>query len=176
MSDVTTRQKQLVIELQSLTCFNYVESIVPITSGLSCYCFKLVADGKEFFAKYINSDFLNNEVKVAQLAANNKLTAQIIYHNQQWLICSFISGDNLNDNNLLQQKKEATAIALMAQCHALKADNKLDISCIDIDQITTDLINSTKANYYTCQQLSFLKIAASELKKLIELRLSLIHI
>lgn len=169
MSDVTTKQKQLVIALQSLTCFHSIESIVPITSGLSCYCFKLVADGKEFFAKYINSDFLNNEVKVAQLAANSKLTAQIIYHNQQWLICSFISGDNLNDSNLPQQEKATTAIALMAQCHTLKTVNERDISSIDINQITTDLIDSTKANYYTCQQLSYLKIAASQLKTLIEL-------
>jgi len=168
MSDAINKQSQLVNELQTLTCFCSVESIAPITSGLSCYCFKVIADGEEFFAKYIESTPISNEVKAAQLATNMKLTPDVIYHNQQWLICAFINGDNLNVIDLPQQEKVTTALGLMAQCHTLKTDNKLDVSGIDIDSIITGLVNSAKSGFSSCQPILQLKAMASALKQLIE--------
>ncbi len=164
MSYVKTKQEQLTSELQMLTCFQSINSITPITSGLSCFSFKVVADGKEFFAKYIDNDSLGNEIKTAKIAAQHKLTPEIYFYNTHWLVCTFIHGDNLASSKAPVQDKVKTAIKLMAKCHALK----IDMIPLDIFDICRGLINDAKEGYYNHQQSLHLQSIVPKLQQLIE--------
>ena len=102
--------------LSLLPCFNQVESISTITSGLSQHCFKVTADNNVYFAKTING---NAEIAVTACAGESGLSPNIIYHDQHWLICRFIEADNLTQSALPIVDKVGYAIKLMVQCHQL---------------------------------------------------------
>jgi len=113
--------------LAALPCFNHVESITAITSGLSQHCFKINADNNVYFAKTTAGEI---ETKVALSAAKQGFSPEVIYYNQHWLVTRFIHADNLalasfnntdksniNKNSI---EKNSIAVKLMWQCHQLE--------------------------------------------------------
>ncbi|MBL4822061.1 MAG: phosphotransferase [Colwellia sp.] len=116
--------------LYALACFNHIENISLITSGLSQACFKVSADNKVYFAKTISD---NIEATVAECASKSTLSPSVIYHDQQWLISNFIDANNLASTTIKTTDKIVYAIKLMVRCHQLTAK--------PIDLAPTDIIN-----------------------------------
>lgn len=109
--------------LSTLVCFNTVDTIVPITAGLSSQCYQVFADKKCFFAKQITT---TDEPIVSIYAASNNISPSVIYHDEHWLITEFITGDNLSLEQQSIDEKIRLAIKLMVQCHQFKVEiNKL---------------------------------------------------
>jgi thiamine kinase-like enzyme len=102
--------------LSNLPCFTQVESIAKIASGLSQHCFKVTADNQVYFAKTITDD---TEISVTECAAKYRLSPSVIYHDQHWLITTFIDAKNLALSTIESKDKISHAIKLMAQCHQL---------------------------------------------------------
>jgi thiamine kinase-like enzyme len=105
--------------LYALPCFNHVEKISTVSSGLSQSCFKVFADNKVYFAKTISN---NTEVLVAKSASYSDLGPTVIYHDDSWLVSEFIETSNLALSTLNTENKIDKTIKLMVQCHQL---NKL---------------------------------------------------
>jgi thiamine kinase-like enzyme len=105
--------------LRDLACFNHVESINEIASGLSQHCFTVHADDKLYFAKTLHS---NVESKAALSTAKNGLSPAVFYHDQQWLITEFVNGDSLALSEIDKTDKINCAISLMVQCHQHSAE------------------------------------------------------
>lgn len=103
--------------LWALPCFTQVDDISTISIGLSQSCFKVNADNKVYFAKTVTD---NIEVSIAICASKSGLSPEVIYHNQDWLICNFIDSKNLAHSTIDTDKKIKHAIKLMVQCHQLK--------------------------------------------------------
>lgn len=129
-------------QLRALTCFSNIDTIAPITAGLSSQCYQVNADNKVFFVKNTTA----NETEVTLVAAEQGISPKVIYHDQHWLVSQFITGDNLAQSpqynseiisekinkNLSKNIDEnidaniAIAIKLMTQCHQFNAKlNKL---------------------------------------------------
>lgn len=128
--------------LFALNCFNHVEHISAITSGLSQHCFKVNADNKTYFAKTIASDV---EAHAALCAANQKLSPVVFYHDQQWLITDFINGDNLSLSTIAHAEKITYSINLMTQFHQVNAKPPALVP----SAILIDLIDKT---HFSAQQ------------------------
>jgi thiamine kinase-like enzyme len=103
--------------LSTLVCFNNIDTIVPITAGLSSQCFQVFADNKYFFAKKITT---TDEPIVSIYAASKGISPTIIYHDEHWLITDFINGNNLSLEEHTLDEKIMVATKLMAQCHQFK--------------------------------------------------------
>jgi len=144
--------------LWALPCFTHVDEISTINIGLSQSCFKVNADNKAYFAKTITD---NIEVSIAMCASKSGLSPEVIYHDQDWLICNFIDSDNLAHSTLSTQEKINHAIKLMVQCH------QLNIKPVEL--LTKDISNTLiKNEHYSIQQ----HTALLELEKLILMPLS----
>ena len=124
----------MVHPLSSLQCFNNVENIAPIASGLSSECYQVFADNQTFFAKRIAS---TNEVGIALHAATHSISPHVVYHDKNWLINQFVVGENLALAPLTLNRKITVALSLMAQCHQFKAKPSL----LSPKRIVDDLIN-----------------------------------
>jgi len=128
--------------LSTLPCFNHVESISTITSGLSQQCFKVSADNQVYFAKTITNKI---EVQVASCAAKQGFSPTVYYHDQHWLITSFINTNNLALTKIDHTIKISHGVKLMAQCHQLSTKP----TELSPDKITHQLINK---NHYSAQK------------------------
>lgn len=104
-------------QLRTLACFSNIDTIVPITAGLSSQCYQVNADNKVFFAKRTTA----NETEVTLIAAEQGVCPNVIYHDQQWLVSQFITGESLVKNQKNVNENIVVAIQLMAQCHQLNA-------------------------------------------------------
>ena len=102
--------------LSTLVCFNHIETIVPITAGLSSQCYQVHADNKYFFAKQITT---SSEPIVSRHAASLQISPKVIYYDQHWLITQFIDAKNLSLYQQTIDKKIVIAIKLMVQCHQI---------------------------------------------------------
>jgi len=122
--------------LHALPCFNSVEKISEVNSGLSQHCFKVYADNKRYFAKTIND---NTETFVSLCANNSNLNPDVIYHDDNWLISQFIDAKNIELSTLSTENKIEHAINLMVQCHQLTAQPKE----LAIKSIISSLVNNT---------------------------------
>ena len=104
--------------LSELACFNYIDTIIPITHGLSSKCYQVIADDKVFFAKKITT---KNESTASNLAAKQLLCPRVILNTPQWLISEYVEGENLSLSHHPLDEKILISIELMAQCHQLNA-------------------------------------------------------
>jgi len=138
--------------LKFLPCFDKVDNISEIHSGLSQRCFKIIADNKCYFAKTISN---NTEVLVNLCANDCNLSPTVIYHDDNWLISQFIDGSHLGLSTLSIHKKIEYTIQLMVQCHQLP-DKPPELS---VKNVINDLVNKP---YYSTQQINIL-IQLSEL-------------
>lgn len=135
--------------LRILPCFNQIERITLIASGLSQHCFKINADNHTYFAKTIDN---NTEITVATCASNSGLSPNILYYDQQWLITHFIEAKNLALSTKHIDDKLNDSIKLMAQCHQLTV-RPAELSPRDI--INALLIDSPCSSIQTTELLAF---------------------
>jgi len=135
--------------LGALPCFTQIENITIITSGLSQRCFKISADNKVYFAKTITDD---TEVKITASAARDKLSPEVFYSDQHWLITTFINANNLTLTTLNTDQKIYHAINLMVRCHKIKAKP----TKLDPENIINELINKT--HYSKAQKADLLQL------------------
>lgn len=132
--------------LSALACFNQVENISEITSGLSQHCFTVHADNKVYFAKTING---NTETQLALAAAKEGFSPVAFYHDQHWLITDFINGDNLALSTIEHLEKASHGISLMVQCHQLNVKpDELSPGAIMSDLITKGHFSAQQKNDY----------------------------
>jgi len=134
--------------LSALPCFNQVENISTITSGLSQSCFKVIADNMVYFAKTVTN---NSEVPMAICASKSGLSPSVIYHDQDWLVCNFIDANSLAQSTIDTEEKIKHAIKLMVQCHQLN----IKPAELAVNNISNTLINN--AHYSTLQQTALLQ-------------------
>ncbi|NQY86246.1 MAG: phosphotransferase [Colwellia sp.] len=144
--------------LYTLACFNHIEKISKITSGLSQACYKVSADKKVYFAKTITD---NIEAPVAIYASKSGLSPSVIYHDQHWLISNFIDANNLASSTINTDDKIEHAIKLMVRCHQLTAK--------PIDLAPADIINKLINKRHYCA------IQKAELRQLTEVILTPIN-
>jgi thiamine kinase-like enzyme len=104
-------------QLSTLMCFNHIETIVPIITGLSSQCYQVNADNKKFFTKKLTTSI---ESTLSVDAALENISPKVIYHDQQWLITEFIDSNDLSSCSQPINEKISMAIKLMAKCHQLK--------------------------------------------------------
>ena len=145
-------------QLSALACFDHVEAIKPIVAGLSSQCFQVNADNKQYFAKQSPTD---NEVIVGKLAATYKISPKVLYHDQLWLICEFIDGDNLA--NLSEDEKITAAIKLMTQCHQINLEST-KVTELNPQQITKTLIE--QSHFANKKKVALAQLANSLLSQL----------
>lgn len=136
--------------LSALPCFNQIEKISIITSGLSQNCFKVVADNKVYFAKTVTD---NIEVPMAICASKSGLGPSVIYHDQNWLICNFIDANSLAQSTIDTEEKIKHTIKLVVQCHQLN----IKPAELAVKNVSNTLINN--AHYSTPQKAALLQIA-----------------
>lgn len=108
----------MIESLRSLSCFEHIETIIPVTSGLSSQCFQVNADDNVFFAKQVSS---SNEAKISLLAAQQNISPKVIHHDKHWLITEFIVGQSAELSQLPIDKQISIALKLMSQCHHISA-------------------------------------------------------
>lgn len=143
--------------LHALSCFNHIEHISEIASGLSQQCLKINADNKVYFAKTISGD---TETQIALSTAKQRLSPAVFYHDRQWLITDFIEGGNLAQSAIGPAAKINHAMKLMAQCHQFN----IKPAELTPSAIIDDLI--TKTRYSTQQKKELYRFADSILPPL----------
>lgn len=119
----------MVPPLSSLPCFTQVNLIETITAGLSSLCYRVHADNKIFFAKQATV----NESIFCLLSARKNISPRVIYHDQHWLITSFIEGKNLSLGQQPLNEKISIAMKLMSQYHKLSTKTVLPEPSLSLD-------------------------------------------
>lgn len=147
-------------QLRTLACFKHIEAISPIVAGLSSQCFQVSADDKCYFAKKTPSV---NEVNLSKLTATHKISPQLIYHDQHWLISEFIAGENLATHQCADNDKIRFAVKLMAKCHQINTDST-KITKLNPENIINTLIEQSLFSSH--QKAEFLPLARSLLSVL----------
>ncbi len=104
-------------QLRTLACFTHINTIVPITSGLSSQCYQVNADNNIFFAKKASTE----ESQVTLLAAEQGISPKVVYHDQHWLVSQFLADENLDQSRCCVDEKITMAIRLLTQCHQVNA-------------------------------------------------------
>jgi len=143
-------------QLRTLAYFTHINTIVPITSGLSSQCYQVNADNTVFFAKKI----LTGETQVTLLAAAQGISPKVVYHDQHWLISQFITCENLSQSQCCVDEKITIAIKLMTQCHQISATPSMFVP----KAIVQGLIN--QEHFSTQQQLELRQVAKQLLSQL----------
>jgi len=138
------------LALHTLTCFKHIETIEPITAGLSSHCYKINADKKYYFVKQLTT---KNEAIVGLSAASNSIGPAVVYHDQHWLVTEYIDGINLTLSSHSLDQKIKIACQLMAKCHQLTA-KPLELSP---KKISHDLIRNS--HFSSQQQITLLHLA-----------------
>ncbi|MCW8832272.1 MAG: phosphotransferase [Colwellia sp.] len=106
----------MIESLRSLSCFEHIETIVPISAGLSSQCYQVNADKKTFFAKQVAN---SNEALISLLAAEQNISPTVVYHDKHWLITEYIVGESLALSQTPIHEQASIAITLMVQCHLI---------------------------------------------------------
>lgn len=145
MQKVITQTAPLLKSLTALPCFNQVTRISAITGGFSHACFKVEADGACYFAKMTTGIQLETELTLAKVAALNKLTPPIFYHDEQWLVSHYIEGENLAVKEIPLIEKIATSIKLMITFHQLTASSSAQVN---VEKISTLSIAATISDLF----------------------------
>ena len=140
----------IAASLSSLICFDKIDQVEPILTGLSSHCYRVNADNQIFFAKHLPSE---TEVKISQFAAIKKISPKVFYHDQYWLIHEFIEGQNLTEKVISITDKIAIATKLMTQCHQLA----IKPATIDPSNIAHSLINNS--HFSTLEQAKLYALA-----------------
>ena len=140
-------QKILIQKLCQLPCFKNLraDDISIIAAGLSQPCFCVAYNNNKYFAKYLDSKSV--EATVAQLAATQGISPDLIYVGHNWLITEFIVGEGLNTASVSESKKIAIMLALISRCHTIDykqsntqhfgLEKSVGLNLPNDDQITT---------------------------------------
>jgi thiamine kinase-like enzyme len=132
----------LLNSLSTLPCFNKIKKITPISGGLSHDCFKVEADNTCFFAKNITGAQLKNEVLLAQISSTERLSPNIYYSSEQWIISDFIEGGNLAISGIPLIDKISMSIALMTKFHQISLYHPEEVNGQTINTLSiTDTIS-----------------------------------
>jgi len=105
--------------LKSLSCFDDVVDISPISAGLSHSCFKVITPLQSYFAKRLHLKTAQQELFCSVHTAQFGLSPNIIYHDNDWLVTEFIDGITLDKARLCTNDKLPIALSLMAKLHML---------------------------------------------------------
>ncbi|MBL0709929.1 MAG: phosphotransferase [Colwellia sp.] len=157
--------------LATLTCFNRVESISAIATGLSQKCYKVNADNNVYFAKTIHG---KTEINIALKAAEQGFSPAIFYYDENWLVTTFIKGASENknlalasiyscsvkDNNKGNEKKITLALQLMSKCHQLNVRPEK----LNPEKLIRELID--QSNFLPKKKKELLRVAESILAPL----------
>lgn len=143
-------------QLQKLSCFTDITQIEAITTGLSQPSYRVCADDKDYFAKYVGQQYLSDEVAISQISADANLSPSIIYCDKHWLISDYIDGQDLGHTRLAIADKIACALKLMTRFH------QLAVSCetLDITTIYNGLIKAQANSYSSAQLATFQQLMA----------------
>ncbi|NQZ27483.1 MAG: phosphotransferase [Colwellia sp.] len=137
----------VINSLKSLPCFTEIKAISLLANGLSQTSLKVTTTAQVFFAKKLNEETASTEISCALLCARvnssrtselgrkKKLSPQVIYHDQQWLVTEFINGITLSDSDVKNDIKISTALTLMAKLHQLPTA----VAMQSINQLNTTL-------------------------------------
>lgn len=130
--------------LSALPCFTQVTKVTTIRGGLSHDCFKVEADNVYYFAKSITGTQLKNEVLLTQISSTEKLSPNIYYTNEQWIISDYIEGGTLAKSDIPLSEKISMGIALMTKFHHLSIThaeriNTQSVSILKITETIDDL-------------------------------------
>jgi len=137
-------------QLKTLTCFNHIETIVPIVAGLSSQCYQVHADNELFFAKQIST---TRETATSLHAALQSISPKVIFHDHHWLITQYIDGENLAFSQQTLDEKILIAIELMSKCHQI-TDKPVELAPRNI---THELISNK--DFSSQQQAEFTRVA-----------------
>lgn len=153
---MNTLEKHLA-KLQKLPCFTEVAQIAPITTGLSQPSYRVFADHKHYFAKYVAQQYLSDEIAIHQSTAKAQLSPAIIYQDQHWLISEFIHSTDIYQTKLPLEDKISNAVTLMVRFH------QLSVPCesLDVAAIYNGLINPQKNHYSSLQLALFQQLIAA---------------
>ena len=112
-------QQVLIQKLCQLPCFKYIKAadIKAIDDGLSQPCFCVTYKNNFYFAKYLGLNSI--EATVAQLAAIQGISPDLIYVGHNWLITEFIVGEGLNTAIKSEDEKLSIMLALLSRCHSI---------------------------------------------------------
>jgi thiamine kinase-like enzyme len=179
--------------LSTLPCFTDITCVTEISGGLSNPCFKVEADKSYFFAKRTAEPFLNIEIYLTKITANEGLAPALIYHDDQWIISQFISGENLAQSKLTLKDKIAKSIELLVKFHQLaintnvldqteksrlpppKKNQSLVIPTLDVHSTINELIDELTYEFTQADKSSEFSLKlASKLKNELATELSLI--
>jgi len=156
--------KHLVQKLANLECFDNIKQICAIKSGLSAHSFKVQTQQRLYFAKYIGeNDNSKVEVQCNLVAAIHGLSAKVIYTNNEWLICDFIQGSELEHASICLESKLRIALSLMVKFHHLE----IDLPPLNIYQAIINLLNPL---YYRTAQIEQLTNIAQQISSSIEVQ------
>jgi len=120
---------EVIKSLNSLSCFDRIDEITPLSSGLSQTSIKVTAGCRVFFAKKLNYETARTEVSCALIGSQvsvqkdsskdnkSQISPNVIYHDQQWLVTEFIPGSTLTDSKISKSVKITEALTLMAELH-----------------------------------------------------------
>ena len=137
----------VINSLKSLPCFTEIKAISLLANGLSQTSLKVTTTAQVFFAKKLNEETASTEISCALLCARvnssrtselgrkKKLSPQVIYLDQQWLVTEFINGITLSDSDVKNDIKISTALTLMAKLHQLPTA----VAMQSINQLNTTL-------------------------------------
>jgi thiamine kinase-like enzyme len=156
--------KNLVHKLAKLECFDNIKQICAIKSGLSAHSFKVQTLQGLYFAKYIGENYSSQvEVQCNLIAANNGLSAKVIYTNNEWLVCDYIQGCELESSSLCLESKLRIALSLMVKFH----QQEIDLPPLNIYQTIIDLLNPL---YYQPKQIVQLTKIAKNISSSIDVQ------
>ncbi|TPH13337.1 phosphotransferase [Litorilituus lipolyticus] len=146
-------------QLQQLPCFTVVEQIDPITTGLSQPSYRVFADHKHYFAKYVAQPYLSDEFAISQITAKENLSPRIIYRDKHWLISEFIRSKDIYQTTQPLVDSISNAVTLMTRFH------QLSVPCepLDVTAIYNGLIKS-KQNHYSSQHLALFQQLIATIK------------
>ena len=142
-----TLHADLINSLKILPCFDEIKAISLLANGLSQTSLKVTTTAQVFFAKKLNEETASTEISCALLCARvnssrtselgrkKKLSPQVIYLDQQWLVTEFINGITLSDSDVKNDIKISTALTLMAKLHQLPTA----VAMQSINQLNTTL-------------------------------------
>jgi thiamine kinase-like enzyme len=146
---VQLKNSEPLIQLEQLSCFKGISKIEPIEQGLSHKCFKVTTVDGLFFAKFfknksskINQSLaLQKEFVLTSLAFTHQLTAEVVFHDQQWLISRFILAPTLSNTALTANEKIDHCLTVMAQCHQLPINENLKelVKVLKLDELIEQL-------------------------------------
>jgi len=127
----------IIEKLTLLSCFDTIIDVQGITEGNSHCCYKVITQNGNYFAKYFESERETrlNEHNITVYAAKYKLTPQVFYLSEHWLVTYYIE-EMANIDELDLTEKIVKTAQLMAKCHQLQ----FDLPSLELNSVVDKLL------------------------------------